>query len=84
MTQTFYKLRHIPTGRYFKPLKGIGRSQLSREGKVYSQMPTLNWLGDAFYETSKKLTEVRAEDWEIDVYEAERTKIFFFPKEAPQ
>ena len=33
-----YKLKHIPTGLYYKPFAGSG-SNLSKNGKVYTKRP---------------------------------------------
>jgi hypothetical protein len=75
-----YKIRHIPTGLYFKPNSNPYRkSSLSKDGKVYHKKPNLKvFLKCGYYHptgkcwssgmTSKDLYEHRQyvpEEWEI-------------------
>lgn len=39
-----YRIKHKPTGLYFKPSKG--GSSLSAKGKIYTSLPSLKWAGD--------------------------------------
>jgi len=39
-----YRIKHKPTGLYFKPSKG--GSNLSTKGKIYPSKPSLKWAGD--------------------------------------
>lgn len=39
-----YRIKHKPTGLYFKPSKG--GSNLSAKGKIYTSLPSLKWAGD--------------------------------------
>jgi hypothetical protein len=38
-----YKIKHKPTGLYFKPSRG--KSNLSTKGKLYSMQPNITWIG---------------------------------------
>ena len=54
-----YRIKHIPSGLYFKPSyqKTINqnghrcwvKSNLSKLGKVYNKMPTLKYIGEGIY-----------------------------------
>lgn len=39
-----YRIKHKPTGLYFKPSRG--ESNLSSKGKIYTSLPSLKWTGD--------------------------------------
>jgi hypothetical protein len=41
----FYRLRHKPTGLYYKPKRKSWDGNLSRKGKVYTVKPSLNHVG---------------------------------------
>lgn len=71
-----YKIRHIPTGLFYKPSKHMAKSNLSKNGKIYNSKPTLKWLGD-IYQHPKPRSEgypywesrtVILSDWEIVAY----------------
>lgn len=36
----FYKIKHGPTGLFYKPGSGVPKTNLSKRGKVYQQRPT--------------------------------------------
>lgn len=72
----FYKMRHKPTGLFYKPSKYHAKWNLSEKGKVYQTKPTVAWLGDVYYHPRKttKGTEyetrkVYKNDWEIVSFE---------------
>lgn len=75
---TFYKLRHRPTGLFFKPNRSpYQKCNLSNVGKTYNKKPSLGHLGKFIYTgkddpnnyyRSVKLQVIPA-DWEICVYE---------------
>lgn len=57
-----YRMKHVPTGLYYKPsgwarCKIYGkkfwgehyRTNLSKKGKIYPAMPTFAWIGRSFY-----------------------------------
>jgi len=44
-----WRLKHIPTGLYFKPSKHRSKSNLSKKGKVYTTRPTIKWSGRKYY-----------------------------------
>ena len=44
---TVYKIKHIPTGLFWKPNKAhryFCKSNLSKKGKVYHNRPSKSWL----------------------------------------
>jgi hypothetical protein len=41
MSAVFYKLRHVPTGLFFKPSKHCAKANLSKAGKTYNRPPSL-------------------------------------------
>lgn len=45
----FYKIKHLPTGLYFRPSRYRNNSNLSKKGKVYQQKPNLAWLKYGYY-----------------------------------
>lgn len=55
-----YRMKHVPTGLYFRPAGYIRckvkneyaqyyKTNLSKKGKVYPKMPTFAWIGRAYY-----------------------------------
>lgn len=43
----FYKIRHMPTGLFYQPVKGrfdAEKTNLSKNGKVYHKKPTLKHI----------------------------------------
>ena len=44
-----WRLKHIPTGLYFKPSKHRSKSNLSKKGKVYTSKPTIKWCGRVYH-----------------------------------
>jgi hypothetical protein len=54
-----YRLKHIPTGLYYRPSSErdiqVGgkrqrvKSNLSKNGKIYPQKPSLKWIKYGFY-----------------------------------
>jgi hypothetical protein len=50
----FYKLRHIPTGLFFKPSKYGSKSNLSKNGKVYSTKPSLKYVSNGYHHPLKQ------------------------------
>lgn len=35
----FYKIKHNPTGLFYKPVRGLDKRNLSKKGKAYNQRP---------------------------------------------
>lgn len=79
---TFYKLRHKPSGLFFKPTNYPTKLNLSENGKTYNRRPTLRYLGKQIniaenpkynarqYGSMEYLTEdVIPDRWEIVKYE---------------
>lgn len=55
-----YRLKHIPTGLYFRPSTevivklpngswGYVKTNLSKTGKIYAKQPTIKWVGSVYY-----------------------------------
>lgn len=75
----FYKIRHIPTGLYFKPNGNshVGKTNLTPQGKTYSKKPSFTYLGKTVYFNKPEYSEVlnngykeyvmkvKLDDWEI-------------------
>jgi hypothetical protein len=55
MNQTFYKLRHIPTGLFFKPNTNFytTKNNLSKTGKIYSKKPSFEYVKYGVYNGEK-------------------------------
>lgn len=71
---TFYKLRHKPSGLFFRGYETGKQTNLSKIGKVYQTKPSLAYVKDGYYDKDKKyITYVGREcieDWEIVEYRA--------------
>jgi hypothetical protein len=68
--QKAYKLRHKPTGLYYRPGNGFkGNSNLSKRGKLYSQKPSFSWVRQ-WRDLDGKVKNGDPEDWEIVVFNA--------------
>jgi hypothetical protein len=79
----YYKIRHIPTGWFFKPSKHGSKSNISKKGKVYQTKPSLKYLGDVYHHPAKtdesvsrayagyENRKVRLDEWEIVEFEVE-------------
>lgn len=44
----FWKIRHKPSGLFFKPSKHRAKHNLSKDGKTYSKKPTLKNVGSGY------------------------------------
>lgn len=62
-----YKIRHKPTGLFFKPAKYPYKSNLSKNGKVYHTKPSLRYLGERYYHPIEKKSR-----WDTKNYEQRR------------
>lgn len=58
-----YKIKHIPTGLFFKPSVYRNKSNLSKNGKIYTSKPSLKWLDCGYHHPIPK------KDWKNDDYE---------------
>lgn len=59
---TFYKIRHIETGKFYSPVKGYSweKTNLTKGGKVYTKKPTLKHIGHGYsIKTSQRSFFVR-------------------------
>ena len=43
MIKVFYKIKHLPTGLFFRPGNGMGR-MLNKIGKTYDKKPSLQYV----------------------------------------
>ena len=76
-----YKLRHKPTGLYFKPSKHMNKCNLSPKGTVYTQRPKKPesiYMPQDVKEDPRnpKLSKTPAEDWETVILEAKEIGTF--------
>jgi hypothetical protein len=65
-----YKLRHKPTGQFFKPSKHGSKTNLAKTGKFYDKKVTVAMLS-GWYEHSVFSDDIRKivpEDWELVEY----------------
>lgn len=78
-----YRLRHKPTGLFFKPSKYGSRSNLSEQGKLYVHgKPSIKSVGREYHHPSPgnnpfaiSVLKVDPEDWEIVVYDFVETGV---------
>lgn len=72
-TVTFWRIRHIPTGLYFKPSVYRSKTNLSERGKVYTRKPGIGILGKVYHHpVSRYKYETRAvvlSEWEVVEYQ---------------
>jgi hypothetical protein len=63
-----YRLKHIPSGQYFKPSRYGSRSNLSTKGKIYHTKPSLNWVSSIciYIDNVKTIVKTNPEDWIIE------------------
>ena len=69
---TIYRLKHLPSGKYFTPSRyltnGEGdyvKDNLSKKGKVYTRKPSMNFIGFRFYMMGE-LVVYKPEEWIIE------------------
>lgn len=70
MSEHFYKLRHKPTGKFFRTASGYpwNKTNFSPGGRIYSKTPNKGYLGDYLYVKGRETTSVILEDWEVVVF----------------
>lgn len=83
-----YRLKHLPTGLYYRPSRDVKvkgadgvstwvKSNLSKDGKVYTSKPSLSWVEGGFYNhlapqrssswrRSERVDTYRPEDWAVE------------------
>lgn len=69
-----YRLKHKPTGLYFKPSRYGSKSNLSKNGKVYSQIPSMSYVKNGYHHPLKQkwpkpnyeMRNYIPQDWEIE------------------
>lgn len=83
MSEKVYKLRHKPTGLFYKPTRGYYKTNLSEKGKIYTErsFPKYEITGSMSPTLSIKLglkssliLGIKKEDWEIVEYELKEIK----------
>ncbi len=75
MTEKFYKLRHIPSGLFFKPSAAQWKkSNLSETGKTYDRKPSLAFAGGYFY-TGQQVLSNQKNVFGIDMMEDEQVVV---------
>lgn len=72
---TFYKLRHKPSGLYFRTYETGKHTNLSRVGKVYQTRPSMAYVQKGYYGLDKRYVTYEDRktciaEWEIVTYEA--------------
>ena len=75
--ETFYRIRHKPTGLFFKPSTHRSKANLSKQGKIYYKKPNSSYLGSKYHyptgihHSFYEAREVDMDDWEIVEYKVE-------------
>lgn len=75
---TAYRLKHLPSGKYFTPSRYLTKfnnsfpsaasyvkDNLSKYGKVYTRKPSMTFIGDQFYMMGE-LVVYKPEEWSIE------------------
>lgn len=70
---TFFKIRHKPSGLFYRPSKYDAKTNLSKVGKTYSRKPTIAGLQGVYNHPLPKedwreryeLRKVISEEWEV-------------------
>lgn len=65
---TFYRLKHLPTGLYFKPYRTPWSPNLGKSGKVYSKKPSFSYVEQGFKDTKGIRQKFKADEWIIETY----------------
>lgn len=77
MKHLFWRIRHLPTGLHYQPVKGYKKNSLSKGGKVYHKKPTLEHINHGYHRLidgeSEFLKFVR-EEWKVICYEVVEVK----------
>lgn len=84
-----YKLRHKPTGLFYAPTKGLPKSNLFKDGKIYKKKPSAGYMYSGLYigewkdstDESRflipyKIMDLVKEDWEIVEYTVVETATY--------
>lgn len=79
---TFYKIRHKPTGLYFRPASGSYRLSLCRDGETYHKKPSLKTyervpikIDNSHLGYPNKPARFNKADWVIEKYDAAPVEI---------
>lgn len=67
VVQTFYKIKHLPTGLFFRPYSSCGDSK-NKTGKVYQKKPSLSYLGNKLRTGYRTYEDVVLSEWKIITY----------------
>jgi len=80
---TYYKLRHIPSGLYYVPSSFKTLTNLSKFGKVYTNIPQDLREGkySHFYDENNIKRTIHLEDWEVVVIELKETETLNYKDE---
>lgn len=76
-----YRIKHIPTGLFYTPLKGYGTGHLAFKGKVYTTKPNLNHVSTKIqipptYKPKSKIIQLIIEKMGETVIEVDRNQIY--------
>jgi hypothetical protein len=81
----YYKLRHIPTGLFYRPTDYRKKSNLSKSGKIFIVKPELT-LREGPYSFYKNLNFIKLpiilDEWQIISYKVKIQSIEDIPKEV--
>lgn len=68
ISMTFYRLKHLPTGLFFKPYRTPWSPNLGKSGKVYSKKPSLSYVKQGFRDTKGVTQKFKSDEWIIEEY----------------
>jgi len=56
-----YRIKHKPTGLFYCPVRGFGenKTNLSKNGKVYTKRPTFSHMSHGFIFSNKQMKEFK-------------------------
>jgi hypothetical protein len=77
-----YRLRHRPTGLYFRPARGCRGTNLAERGKVYTTVPSFAFVEQGYRDRNghdvKHTATQAAREWQMVVYEMEEVRVVPF------
>lgn len=77
-----YKLRHKPTGLFFRPSYGAGKPNLGIHGKVYVTKPSVTFVENGYCGRNGKYVKYlpgeHALEWELVQYQVQESRVVPF------
>lgn len=87
-----YRIKHLPTGLYFKPSSEVWvkvggdhsvhvKTNLSKKGKVYTQLPSESWFTNGIYNHLAQQKRFKGITDVFSISYRERNRIYPAPRE---